>query len=422
MKFKTIPIKKIDKLELDESLVKDYLKYLEIRIEFLLDRFNRNKDFPGVQTGYNSITGEEFSEEDIYSYSWINGRGLCVFVRFADYFPNYKIPLLEFASHIIGHMRKQWEINNHHFPFMANFDGTEKDVGCTCPEGYKSYSDLYACIGLIEYGSRLKNQKYIKMAQRIFKEIIYSLESNKFISEPDPIPSDRLFENPWSCALDLANEFAKHLDETQYIDIGAKLIEYLLSNFYFKKIGVYVEFITPDGDLFVDEKGRYTVDPGHSIEFCSFCLEFCRIAENKNLYKNLCERIKKVIPGLLIWNVKNGWNKNHPGIYKTINAKTGDPINNTMPWWILPETMLAVILAYERDKKDEYLDLFKEIHNGYFTNYVNPITDFGPFQNIDGNTGKPIDIIPACKFQDPEFHAGKNILTVTEVIKRLNLK
>ena len=369
--------------------------------------------------GYNSITGEEFSEEDIYSYSWINGRGLCVFVRFADHFPNYKVPLLEFATHVVGCMIEQWEINNHHFPFMANLDGTEKDVGCTCPVGYKSYSDLYACIGLIEYGSKLKEKKYIDMAKKIFKEIVQSLENNQFISEPDPIPNDKLFENPWSCTVDLANEFTKHLDDTQYIDIGARLIEHLLDNFYFEELGAYVEYITPDGDLFADEKGRYTVDPGHSIEFCSFCLEFCRVAEKKNLHKNLCEKIKRVIPGLLIWNVKNGWNKNHPGIYKTINAKTRKPIDNTMPWWIMPETMLAIILAYERDRKDKYLDMFKEVHNTYFINYMNPLTDFGPYQNIDGATGKPVDIVPACKFQDPEFHSGKNILTITEIIRRL---
>ena len=41
------------------------------------------------------------------------------------------------------------------------------------------------------------------------------------------------------------------------------------------------------------------------------------------------------------------------------------------------------------------------------------------YQNIDGKTGKPVDLVPACKFQDPEFHSGKNILTVTEVYKRI---
>ena len=196
-------------------------------------------------------------------------------------------------------------------------------------------------------------------------------------------------------------------------------LKYLLNNFYFEKLNAYVEFITLDGDLFTDKEGRYTVDPGHSIEFCSFCLEFCRLSEERNLYTDLCNRLKEIIPELLIWNIENGWNKAHPGIYKTINAKNAEPIDSTMPWWILPETLLAVILAYERFRDERYLDMFKKVHNAYFTNYINPIADFGPFQNIDGNTGKPIDIVPACKFQDPEFHSGKNILTVTEVIGRL---
>jgi hypothetical protein len=52
---------------------------------------------------------------------------------------------------------------------------------------------------------------------------------------------------------------------------------------------------------------------------------------------------------------------------------------------------------------------------------MNPLTDYGPFQNISGSTGEPVDIVPACKFQDPEFHSGRNLLTVVGVAKRVGL-
>jgi hypothetical protein len=122
----------------------------------------------------------------------------------------------------------------------------------------------------------------------------------------------------------------------------------------------------------------------------------------------------------LQWNIDAGWNQSHPGIYKTIDAKSQTPINDTMPWWILPETMLAALLGYECTYDDSFLKAFKKVHNTYFTEYINPITSFGPYQNIDGKTGKPIRVVPACKFQDPEFHSGKNILTVANAIKRIS--
>ncbi len=415
-----MPIKRMVKPELSRELIHSYLEYLEIRIRFLLDRFQKYQDFPGVHTGYDSITGEDFPEQYIFPYSWINGRGVCVFTRFADFFPEYSERLNAYALQVISSMEKHWELNNHHFPFMTNLDGTEKDMGVKPPPGFKSYSDLYACAGFIEYGARRKDEKRLEMAKEIFMETIQALDQRKFVTEPDPTPKDYILENPWSVAVDLANEFAKHLEDEKYLDIAARFITYLLDHYYIDDLGAYIEYITPDGEPFMDEKGRYIVDPGHAIEFCSFCLEFARLAAKVKRFSSLCGRINKIAPTLIHWNIEHGWNKSYPGIFKTIDAKSFVPLNDTMPWWILPETLLATLLAFENCKDEAFLQHYMDSHNTYFTTYMNTKTQFGPYQNIGGKTGKPVDIIPACKFQDPEFHSGKNILTVTEVYKRIN--
>lgn len=417
--MKHVPVATLKKAVLDEGLVHDYRKYLTARIEFLLNRFQKYPDFPGVQTGYNSITGNEFSKEDIFSYSWINGRGACVFSRFAVCFPEYEERLRSFASHVISAMEMHWQVNHQHFPFMANLDATEKDVGVRPPEGYKSYSDLYACAGFLEFGSRWKDQKRVAMAKEVFQETADALDRKKFVTEPQPTPEDRILENPWSVSVDLANEFVKLLQDRSYLEVAARLITHLLDHYYIEEHEAFVEYITPGGEPFRDEQGRYVVDPGHAIEFCSFCLEFRRLAQTRNEYASLCRRIGDLIPKLILWNLEHGWNKKHPGIYKTIDAISGTPVNDNMPWWILPETMLALVLSYESTRDGVFLELFKQAHNAYFTRYMNPKTSFGPYQNIDGKTGKPVDVVPACKFQDPEYHSGKNLLTITEVIKRL---
>jgi mannose/cellobiose epimerase-like protein (N-acyl-D-glucosamine 2-epimerase family) len=406
---------------IDGEVVADYTGYLRRRVEFLLDRFRRFPDFPGVQTGYDSITGREFSEEDLYPYSWINGRGACVFARFADRFPERRDELNAFALHAIRALETHWRVNNRHFPFMANHDGTERNVGSPCPPGFKSYSDLYAGMGFVEYGARRRDPGRARMAQTIFAETYEALQQNRFVTEPDPTPQDRILENPFSVALDLANECVKQLNDPQYLQPAARLVTHLLDRYYLPDKGYYVEYVTPDGVVFEDEEGRHIVDPGHAIEFSSFALEFARLAEGRSEYAGLCRRIEDVAPGLLLWNVRHGWNPQYPGIYKTIDAKTGRPMNSTMPWWILPETLLALILAFERTGDDVFLTAYRDAHNAYFSTYINPITAGGPFQNIDGRTGQPVSIVPACKFQDPEFHSGKNLLTVTEVARRVGL-
>jgi len=404
---------------IDNSLVSGYTQYLELRVQFLLDRCRRFPDFPGIQTGYNSISGQEFQPEDRFPYSWISGRGACVFARFADYFPQYRDDLNTFAEQALRALEQHWHKNNQHFPFAANLDGTERDLGCACPRDHRSCSDLYAAMGFLEFGSRRRDADRIRMARRIFADTIAALEACRFVTEPDPTPPDRVLENPWSVALDVANEYFKHLQDSQYLAYGAKIVAYLLNRYYLEDEGCYIEYVTPDGRPFADEEGRDIVDPGHAIEFCSFALEFARLARDRREYAALCQRVEQRVLPLLRWNVQNGWNRRHPGIYKTIDGRTTRPVNDTMPWWILPETLLALILAYEQTRERDLLELYQRAHNAYFSTYMNPKTSYGPYQNIDGQTGQPVDIVPACKFQDPEFHSGKNLLTVVHVARRL---
>ncbi len=414
-----MPIQPLPEPRLDEAVSRRYLEYLRLRAEFLLDRFRRFPAFPGVQTGYDSITGEEFPASDLYSYSWINGRGACVFTRFADRFPALREPLLGFAHHTLSAMEEQYEKNGRHFPFMAYPDGVEKDVGCPCPPGFKSYSDLYACAGFLEYGARMEDPRWIGTARRIFDETFEALGRNHFITEPSPTPEDRVLENPFSVTVDLANELAKSLRDPAYVRAAAALVRRLLDRWYLPGLGAYVEYVSPQGAPFVEENGVQLVDPGHAIEFFSFALEFSRLAERHGVEEETRERVNELAPRLILWNIEKGWNQAHPGIYKTIDAVSGAPVNDTMPWWILPETLLAVLLAYERTRDPVFLEQYRRVHNTYFDVYMNPETGYGPFQNLDGGTGRPIPVVPACKFQDPEFHSGKNILTVVDVIRRI---
>ena len=402
-----------------EPTRQQYLHYCEGRIRFLLERKRRFREFPGVQTGYNSITGAEFPSSDLLSYSWINGRGACVFARFSRHFPGLSSELRAWATSVIETLEKHWELNDHSFPFLVDLKGKEKVVGQPKPRGHRSYSDLYVGMGFLEHGVTFSDTKRIQTAKEIFEQTVQALRGNRFVTEPDLTPADRILENPFSVALDLANEFAKQLHDSSYLDVGAELITHLLDRYYRADRGAFVEYVTPDGKPFLDEHGMETADPGHAIEFCSFALEFARLSEIEGRHEALRKRVNEVAPRVIWWNIEHGWNPAHPGIYKTIDARSLKPINETMPWWILPETMLALLLAYESTRDSRFMQSYKRAHDTYFNAYMNPRIEWGPFQNIDGRTGAPVDIVPACKFQDPEFHSGKNLLTASEVLGRL---
>ena len=112
--------------------------------------------------------------------------------------------------------------------------------------------------------------------------------------------------------------------------------------------------------------------------------------------------------------------RRHGRTGRPIDARTRRPINDSMPWWSLPETMLSTWLAYEWTGKEELLEWYRLAHNAYFLMYLNPRTQWAPYQTLDGRTGAAVDVAPACKFQDPEYHSGRNLLTLAGRIgKRL---
>ena len=120
-------IKKINCIDdINTKTVDRYMAYLKMRIAFLLQRFDKHPDFPGIHTGYDSITGEDFDDEFNLPYSWINGRGLCVLTRFEEIFPEYRNKLKAYSEHTLNTLEKQWRANHYHFPFIAEPDGREK--------------------------------------------------------------------------------------------------------------------------------------------------------------------------------------------------------------------------------------------------------------------------------------------------------
>ncbi|MGE3806419.1 MAG: AGE family epimerase/isomerase [Gemmataceae bacterium] len=402
---------------LEPDLGQAYRDYLEVRIQFLLERYRTHPDFPGVHTGYNALTGVDFATCDLVSYSWINGRGACVFALFADAFPAYREELLRFARKAIETMEQHMDCHQGCLPFMVNLDGSERVIQQPVRAGRRSDSDLHGCQGFLEYGARAKDARRVATARQMYVDIVRAIRNNDFVTQPTPTPAT---QRPHCFfTINVANVFVKLLGETSFLEDARTMVENSIDSFYIPEWGAVVERINTTGGPFVDDKGHSVVDPGHTIEFLAFALEFARLADAHGMKSAIQDRLDQLAPQLLRWNLEHGWNARREGIYKNIDARSHAPLNSDMPWWSLPEALVALLLAYERTGADEFLERYRQVNNAYFTHFLNPQTHYGPFQTRSGTTGEPIDVVPACKFQDPEFHAGRNLLACVHILNRL---
>jgi hypothetical protein len=135
------------------------------------------------------------------------------------------------------------------------------------------------------------------------------------------------------------------------------------------------------------------------------------------------ERARRELPRLQIKATELGFNKTHPGMYRAVNNRTGEPVMNNMPWWNLPEAMRAAIRAVEaasdEETRDGCLEAFRICHNAYFGRYLNREKMLFPYQSISGATGKVVDYAPAVPEADPLFHSSLSFLDMLDVIERL---
>lgn len=107
-------------------------------------------------------------------------------------------------------------------------------------------------------------------------------------------------------------------------------------------------------------------------------------------------------------------------MHKAVDNRTGKLLEDSMPWWNLPETMRAALFAAgaspEEETIKECLRIFAKCHNAYFSHYLNQANMLFPFQTRSGETGEVLDAAPAVPEGDPLYHTN---LCVIEIVSAL---
>ena len=130
--------------------------------------------------------------------------------------------------------------------------------------------------------------------------------------------------------------------------------------------------------------------------------------------------IERIMPALLARAFANGFRPAAGGICKTVDLLTRRPVDDTMPWWSLPETIRAALAASRVTGDDEScrtcLGILASSHNAFVTHYVRPQTHLMAVKVRDAR-GEVLDVVPAYPDADPGYHTALSLMDALDLIQ-----
>ena len=309
-------------------------------------------------------------------------------------------------------------------------------------------SDLFYSKGLLAAAAFLGDASRLATAQVYFDKVVDDIENGRFYSDQEAFdPKNPVGEvaNRYSHGarmlaiggLELALRVLGPADTADpvrgmhYAATGLRLIRHILDchvNLDGRFPGLadldFVECIDGAGNPYVAD-GDVMSDTGHALEFVGLSLKFLerliRMPDLPAEQRAQAADYRAALPQLLLHNFQLGFNERVGGICKTYSLTRRQPLNSDMPWWNLPETMRAALLAYHAADADDtraaVLNVGRLCSNAFLGNYVNPAVYLMAYQTLDEN-GTPIRVVPATPDLDPGYHTGLSIIDFLEAVAR----
>ena len=401
----------------------------------LLERSRRRPDWPYVETKFNPNTGRDLPPEKYaLVHTWFLGRGseaLDDHLRRLDSIEGFsgeeRVAVRELFGRLVANMTQTLVAlaGRHHgrIPFRVNRDLAAIDAQgrpAATDATKVSAADIFAVKGLLSNADPAVQRRALELLQRA----VALIRLDRYEVEQAAAPSNRrghgmrmLMQGVGACfsrkALDPAARDAA-------LAIAAVMLAEALDAHFDPATAVFSEYV----DRATGERDAL-LDPGHANELAGLGLGLIDCLAHSSLatrHAALIDRARRDLPRLLLKSTALGYNARQPGIYKSVDNRTGDPIDNGMPWWNLPETMRAaaysLAVAATDAQRAQLLEIFRLSHNAYFANYPNRALMLFPFQTLDGATGKVVDVVPAVPEGDPLYHANGAFLDMLDVLNK----
>jgi mannose/cellobiose epimerase-like protein (N-acyl-D-glucosamine 2-epimerase family) len=442
------------------SLAEPYQAMIVAQLRAILDRTERSEHYPWIDTKINLTTGEDLPPahpllgRDVVS-GWVQGRGLESVARFAAWLTPFARDgevdrLIKRARHLAADLLAQLQraraVNGGHLHFFMTPAGQAFEFGADMtrnpvtlePSSPHGYSDLFSAKGMYAAAHLLGDPVAVSEARAFCMAVCRDIMARAFRSDqPQPAAGARAWvtgafsHGPTMIALGMAALFAEFEPGPQAADLGLKLTRYILDAHVnldgrwpqFQEYDL-VEFVDEVGDPYADESGRIVSDPGHSLEFVGLFLKFSRAVLHHggatSTQQEALQRIERIMPALLARAFANGFRPAVGGICKTVDLLTRRPVDDTMPWWSLPETIRAALASWHVAEGDESrrtcLEILARSHNAFVSHYVRPQTHLMAVKVRDAR-GEVLDVVPAYPDADPGYHTALSLIDVLDLIQ-----
>ena len=432
-----------DTISLEQIASPDYQRFIESAtiepgVRLLLARRAIRPDWPFIDTKFNPNTGLDLPADryDVI-FGWMLGRGcesLAGHLAVLDSLPSltaaergearvYFSQLLpDTAAAIVSIL----DANHGRCPFCVNrrfeaVDATGQPV--EVPTNVRGAADLFVGKGLVAAGS----PGHLARGLAKLVDGAEFVRRNGYADQQGADLTNKISTGPrmlmQAVPLLVREQTADPAMRKIALDIAADFLRFILDHHYDESAGTYSEQIRADSF----ERATW-FDPGHATEFVGLGLGAVEAMEVEPNYltddlRSLVQRAKVMLPRLVVWAVQVGWNHRHDGLHKAVDWKTGQVLNDDMPWWNLPETMRAVVRSLEVSREEslrpKLLECFRLCHNAYFGRYLNRDKMLFPYQTRSGATGLVADKVPAVPEGDPLYHTNLAMLDMLTVLRRV---
>jgi hypothetical protein len=442
------------------GLIEPYQAMIVVQLRTIVDRTERSEYYPWIDTKINLITGEDLPPahpllgRDLVS-GWVQGRGLESIVKFAAWLTPFagddEVDRLiararRLAADLLAKLRQARTVNGGHLYFFMTPTGQAFEFGAemarvpvaldaASPYGY---SDLFCAKGMYAAAHLLEDPIAVREASVFCMAVYHDITARTFRSDqPQPADGARAWvtgafsHGPHMIALGMAALFVEFEPSPRAVDLGLTLTRFVLDNHVnldgkwprFREYDL-VEFVDAAGNPWADESERIVSDPGHSLEFAGLFLKFSRTVRRCGgatpAQQEAILRIERIMPPLLARAFDNGFRPAVGGICKTVDLLTRRAVDDTMPWWSLPETIRAALAAWRVAESDEShrtsLEILARSHNAFVMHYMRSETHLMAVK-VRNARGDIIDVVPAYPDADPGYHTALSLIDALDLIQ-----
>lgn len=430
-------------------------------MEAILERFEAHPEYPFVDTKLDLRTGQDHLADDPLRgrstiFGWMQGRGLEAVAGHAQWMESHDrsevralAPRLKgMAAQVLDTVRRIRKRNQGHLYFFMRPDGSPFALGpdgghCDLPPAEQSacnFSDLFAAKGMLATAHLLGQSEAEEEALAYCRNVDEDIFAGRFTTDQQPLdPKNPVRPVPGRFThghfmLQLASAALRlECGDADALDLGLRLLKHEFSrhaNLQGRipelQDGDFWEAVDEAGEPYREPDGAILSDPGHALEFVGLGLKFIGAARSRGPSAAVLAELNQAIlhmPTILKQSFSSGFLPGPEGICKSFDLVSRSAANDDLPWWSLPETMRAAVLAAEaldeEETRRECLRIFAASHNAFVAHYVLPDVHLMALQ-MRAADGSISTAIPGTTDADPGYHTGLSLIDVVETLERIS--